>query len=473
MFATATRNFVEEVDERGGLLIPMRSLNDSVSLLTVVVSQKRFWFWQKPKHMPTDFTLNDVLTGNAPITPVLIETDFIKYNGTYGDSIHGTADATFIHSNVSVEGKESSKLQLLFGSLKKDEVDVRKLLQDSKNRVLDMSHRLIQQTKKKRQVFGVVKERIVTSQPCSVIEEVQQAEQCTGALSLCGPKSPKVSLKDNGSLSKDSNVTMEIPTNTTLAYALIELEVKHDGRYELCLMSNKGGFEVDSPTQKGLAGVTGAPVQNNPDVSHLARELENLHAHFQLLSALPACGRSSLLKNITAVMEDRAALSALQSVLDQMLLDKSANMADVSEAHKQCIQPVVDVLEESECGSAAQTERSASVLSALHLITSALDELTCDSLAALRVCSSPDVLKIMELLVQCLLGSGASPASGADLAALPEVILRNVEHLFAASDVNLERDAARVRINQLRQPANRPLILCIALRGLHSLAHCV
>lgn len=41
----------------------------------------------------------------------------------------------------------------------------------------------------------------------------------------------QVSLKENGSLSKDSNVTMEIPIHTTLAYALIELEIKHDGRY--------------------------------------------------------------------------------------------------------------------------------------------------------------------------------------------------------------------------------------------------
>lgn len=41
----------------------------------------------------------------------------------------------------------------------------------------------------------------------------------------------QVSLKDNGNLSKDSNVTMEIPTHTTIAYGLIELEVKQDGRY--------------------------------------------------------------------------------------------------------------------------------------------------------------------------------------------------------------------------------------------------
>lgn len=65
---------------------------------------------------------------------VLTETDFIKYNGTYGGHIQGSADATFMQSNVSVEGKESSKLQMSFGSLRKDEVDVRRLLQDSKNR---------------------------------------------------------------------------------------------------------------------------------------------------------------------------------------------------------------------------------------------------------------------------------------------------------------------------------------------------
>ena len=56
-----------------------------------------------------------------------------------------------------------------------------------------MTHSLVQQTKEKhKQSFGIVKERIVTTQPCSVIEEVQQGGQCGGGLSLCGPKNPKV-----------------------------------------------------------------------------------------------------------------------------------------------------------------------------------------------------------------------------------------------------------------------------------------
>lgn len=41
----------------------------------------------------------------------------------------------------------------------------------------------------------------------------------------------QVLLKENGNLNKDSNVTMEIPIHTTIAYGLIELEVKQDGRY--------------------------------------------------------------------------------------------------------------------------------------------------------------------------------------------------------------------------------------------------
>lgn len=60
-----------------------------------------------------------------------------------------------------------------------------------------MSHCLIFQTKDKpRRAFGIVKERIVTTQPCSVIEEVQQGGGCGGGLSLCGTTSPKVCGED-------------------------------------------------------------------------------------------------------------------------------------------------------------------------------------------------------------------------------------------------------------------------------------
>ncbi|XP_032375585.1 gasdermin Eb isoform X2 [Etheostoma spectabile] len=466
MFATATRNFVEEVDN-GGLLIPVSSLNDTIALLTVVVKRKRFWVWQKPKYIPSDFNLNDILTGDIPMKPDVIETDFIKYNGTFGDNIQATVDANFVHASVSVEGKDSSKLQSSFGSLKKEEVDVQKLLRDSKSRVLDMSHDLIQQTKEKpRQVFGFVKERIVTTQPSSVIEEVQQGAQCGGGLSLCGPKRSKVSLKENGSLSKDSNITMEIPIHTTIAYALLELEIKQDGRFEMCLMSDTtGGFEVDGLAKRRPLGVFGAPASEK---NYLRQELEQLSDHFQLLSSLPATTRSFLLQQITKVMEDRGACSSLQNALEQMCLDERPALGDVTttEPQKQNIRAILDLLEQS-----GQVE-STPVLTALNLVTSAMDEMTNDCLAVLGVCCSLTVLQALELLVQCVSGKGELHLSGAGLAALTEDVFEKTEHLFALSNVSLERDGDTVKTKISHLAGNRPLVLCIAVRGLASLAHC-
>lgn len=468
MFSTATRNFVEEVDPEG-LLIPVSSLNDTVALLTVVVKRKRVWFWRKPKYIPTDFNLNDLLTGDTPITPVVIESDFIKYNGTYSDNIQGTVDAQFVHANVNVEGKDSSKLQSSFGSLKKEELDVQKLLKASKERVLDMSHCLIQQTKEKhRRTIGIAKERIVTTQPCSVIEDVQQGGQCGGLLSLCGPINPKVSLKENGSLGKDSNVTMEIPPHTTIAYTVIELEVKNDGRFNLCLMSDTtGGFEVDGSTKALLC--TGEPPTQASENTLLTQELEKLSPYFQLLSDLPASTKSSLLQQITKVIVDRAAVTSLENVLHQMCLNESPAKGEVkAESHNQDIQALLEALVES--GDAGQ---STSALKALHLIISALDEMTNTCLTLLGMCCSPTVLKTLELLVQHVSGSRELPQSSAGLAALTGDVYEKTQHLFASSNLSLKRDGDTLRTEIEHQAGNLALVLCIAIRGLASLVHTV
>lgn len=107
------------------------------------------------------------------------------------------------------------------------------------------------------------------------------SDQCTNL---------QVFLKDNASLLKDCDVTMEIPVDTAIAFALTELEIRHNGHFgesdkdrgvfisarilwfmrrappsaELCLMSDtKGGFEVDGPPQTKPVGVAGPPA-NNP-----------------------------------------------------------------------------------------------------------------------------------------------------------------------------------------------------------------
>lgn len=274
----------------------------------------------------------------------------------------------------------------------------------------------------------------------------------------------RVSLKENGSLSKDSNVTMEIPIHTTLAYALLELEIKHDGRYELCLMSDTTGrFEVDGPSKRGLLGIVGAP---DSEKSHLAQELEQLRDHFQLLSALST--RSSLLQQITEVMADRGAVSLLQDVLEQMCFEKKPAVSDVTatESQKHNIQAILDLFEQS--GQVAFK----SVLSAFHLITSAMDEMTNDILSLLGTCCSLTVLPALELLVQCVSGTGELSLSSAGFAALTEDVYEETERLFASSNVSLKRDGNTVTADIRHTPGNLPLVLCIAVRGLASLARC-
>ncbi|XP_041648389.1 gasdermin-E-like [Cheilinus undulatus] len=470
MFATAARNFVEEVDH-GGVLIPVSGLNDTINLLTVVVKRKRFWKWQRPKYLPTDFNLNDLLTGDTPITPVSIETDFIKYNGTFGDNIQGSVDANILdYSSFKLESKDTSKLQSSFGNLKKEEVDVQKLLRDTKGRLLDMSHDLVHQTMvKPRQVFGIVKERILTTQPSSVIEEVQQGGQCGGGLSFCGPKSSKVSLKENGSLNKDSNITMEIPVHTTLAYALIELEIKHDGRFELCLMSDtNGGFEVDGLAGETLLLVSEASLCTSEN-NHLREELEQLRDHFNLLSSLPAPTRSSLLQHLTKVMEDKEAVSSLQHVLEWMRLNEKPSLDEVraTDPYKQNIKAIVDLLEQAK---SAQENKPTSVLSALHLITSAIDEMSHECHAILGVCCNLTGLQTLERLVHCVSGNGELPVGSAGVAASTEDIFEKIKHLFASSEVSLKRDGDELKTEIHTQAGNHPLVLCIAVKGLASLA---
>ncbi|XP_036792548.1 gasdermin-E [Oncorhynchus mykiss] len=518
MFSTATRNFVEEIDDDGSL-IPVSSLIDSDKLvpLSLVVKRKRFWIWQKPKYLPSDFTLSDVLTGDTPLTPVVVKTDFLKYQGTFGDNKSGNFESNLVAVNLKVEGKDTSKLQSSFGSLKKEEVDVQKLLRDSKDKLLDMSHCLIQQTREKsREVFAVVKERIVTTQPCSVIEEVQQGGQLGELLSFCGPKSTQASVKENSSLHKDSNVSLEIPAHTVIAYGIIELEIKLNGHYELCLMSDTlGGFEVDGPVKKSLVGVSGAR-DDTPKKSFFQRELEKLRGHFQLLSVLPADTRSSLLQLLKTTMEDREAVSVLESVLDQMCTGKTADLGEVKEASQmQTVQAILNLLEHSDSSptrsllsdssqtpsllsdssqtptllsdssqtrslsDSSQTRsllsdssQTPSLLNATHLIISAMDGMTDECLSVLGSCCSPPVLQALQILVQHVAaGSGETLSlSDAGLAVLTEEELyQRTESLFGHSEVTLKREEDTLRTEMKDQPGYLPIVMSITVKGLASL----
>lgn len=74
--------------------------------------------------------------------------------------------------------------------------------------------------------------------------------------------------------------------------------------------------------------------------------------------------------------------------------------------------------------------------------------------------------------VQCVSGKGEMPLSSAGLAALPEDMYENAEHLFASSNMSLKRGGDTLKTEIKHKSGNLHLVLCIAVRGLASLAPC-
>ncbi|KAJ8290668.1 hypothetical protein GJAV_G00016110 [Gymnothorax javanicus] len=487
MFAKATSNFVKEIDPEG-CLIPVSRLNDSDKLvpLSLIIRRKRFWFWQRPKYQPTDFTLSDVLLGDAPIDPVILETDFLKYAGTFGDSVSGKVDGGVGSANLSVEGKGSFKLQSSFGSLKKQEVKVEKLLHDSKDRVLDLEHSLVHQTLEKRnEAFGILKERIVTTQQCSVTEEVEEHGDCSGLLGFFSRKIIKVSVKENGHAEQDSSVSLEIPAHTAIAYSIIELEVRRNGQYELCLQPDtSGGFEVGGPIKANdavdgrvLKAAARRPV-SAAGTPVLQTELEKLQAHFQQLADLPVETRSALLKLLLAIMLDRPALSTLACGLEELCLGGAPDLSELesSASLKQAVQDILDLVLQSKVGQNQSDGQSGgphpspSVLSATLVLVSAMAEMTDAALIHLGYCS-PQLLQALQRLVHCLAAGGELGLQDPALAPLleQEEAFERAEQLFSCSSATLRREDQTLRAETRPQPEHRPLVLCIAIRGLASL----
>ncbi|XP_056375802.1 gasdermin-E isoform X4 [Hyla sarda] len=350
MFAKASKNFLRDIDA-GGELISISSLNDSdkAQLLSVVAKKKRFWCWQKPKYHFSSCAclLGDVLTEETALKPVVVESEFVTYEGKFGDLIQGNMEADFatIHGNVG--GTEKVESQSSFGTLRKQEVDMQHLMKDVQDRKVNLHHPFIQQlNENKNDILCILKEKIVTTQKCVISQQSQIEETCkVGGKLGVKAKSVTVSVTESGNF-KDENTVLEIPAPTAIAYGVVELFVKHDGHFaesrvpkrevralilqcfrkgrqhessmEFCLLSEKqGGFEKKSEMYQcttpvpydtrslcdfdvvdGFRDVSvhGKPVLSNAALSVLQPEMPD-----SALTILAACCKLHLLPALCAL----------------------------------------------------------------------------------------------------------------------------------------------------------------------------
>lgn len=254
MFAKATWNFLKEVDA-GGNLIAVSNLNDSdkLQLLSLVTKKKRYWCWQRPKYQFLSVTLGDVLTEDQFLSPVVVESDFVKYEGKFENHVSGTLETALGKVKLNVGGKGLVESQSSFGSLRKQEVDLQQLIGDAQERTINLKNPVLQQVlERKNAVLCVLTQKIVTTQKCVISEHVQIEEKCGGMVGI-QTKTVQVSVMEDGNIIKDSNVVLEIPAPTTIAYSVIELYVRADGQFEFCLLQGKhGGFQQETRSNSVL-----------------------------------------------------------------------------------------------------------------------------------------------------------------------------------------------------------------------------
>lgn len=474
MFSKATANFVRQIDPEGSLIHVSR-LNDSQKLIpmALVVKRNRFWFWQRPKYEPTDFTLSDLLLGDEVLTPGVSEKEFARFKGTYVDKLSGKVDTEAGSSGATLEGGGTSKLQSCFEKLNKEELDVKKLLRDSSNRLVDMEHRLVQQLEKRTEVLAVVKDRIFTTNSCSVTQK--QKDQCIfqGVLALLGMlgSSAKVCVKDSNNMESESDVSLDIPSGTVIAYSVLELEIKKNGHYAICLGPGTiGGFVADSPIttspSNGFFDTVDGKCngQKLPDKVPLGALHNGSHAmDLSALAELPQSTRWALFKKLQETLKDRSALCYLQCVLEKLCSGETLTLAKEGELSVSAIldQPGSDGHNgNGQCGVPAH-------LNATHLLVSAMEELPDETLSLLSK-SRPGFLVTSDTLMSRLMESG-EPLSTVPLQ--DSQTFQLVERLLGSSHIKLKRDADRLWMETETNAGVLPLVLHLSIQGLSLLCN--
>ncbi|XP_068064814.1 gasdermin-E isoform X1 [Anomalospiza imberbis] len=510
MFGKATKNFVRETDS-GGDLIPVSHLNasDKLQLLSLVTKRRKFWCWQKPKYHFLTVTLSDVLTEDKPIKPVIVESDFAKYMGKFEDFVQGSIETSFVKFSLGAGGKGYVENQSSFGNLRKQEVDLQQLMKDVKDRTIDLNSSLLQQViERKREVLCILREKIITTQRCTISEHIQTEEKVSGVMG-CTAKTIKVSVSENGSLVKDSSVILEIPPATAIAYGVIELFIKHNGQFEFCLLDEQqGGFEkestegsaythsvqfrdasflyqpdaVDNEMYSGAknlvlsdASISILKQEIHSFIFHcfLGKDLSRLKIQFQPFVKLPEDKQRALYKTLCELLLHEEMVTALGDMFDDIC---TGDKPDLEELKIEQQRDLLDFLQLLGCSLKSELllqkyqPQDEELFSAAHLLISAISELPDDTLVLLRACCDLQVVPALCCLPNVASADGTVALSSPLVATLADRgRFEVVQRLFASSNISLEMTEFSVKAVTMKEPRFFPLVLYVALYGFHAL----
>ncbi|XP_016327956.1 pejvakin-like [Sinocyclocheilus anshuiensis] len=207
-----------------GRLVPVPSLSeaDRYQPLSLVTRKRRRHFWKKTKYATTPFSLKDILVGEKEITAGVSSYQLLNYEDKSDVALNGRLGNHLIHEvGVNVSGSDSVAVKASFGIVTKHEVEVPTLLRELNARKVDLDHCLIHQSKESgRTVLCVVMESIRTTRQCSLTVHA-------------GVRGTTMRFQiDDGRNPKGRDKAIVIPAHTTIAFSVLELYVRLDGRLE-------------------------------------------------------------------------------------------------------------------------------------------------------------------------------------------------------------------------------------------------
>lgn len=468
------------------------NLNDSdkLQLLSLVTKKRRFWCWQKPKYQFLSVTLGDVLTEDQILSPVVVESDFVKYEGRFENHTRGALKTALGKVKLTLGGKGFVESQSSFGTLRKQEVDLQQLIRDAQGRTIDLKNPVLQQVlERKNEVLCVLTQKIVTTQQCVISEHVQMEKCGVVGIQL---KTVQVSVMDRGNISKGSNVVLEIPAPTTLAYGVIELYLRVDGQFEFCLLQEKhGGFQQTRESscasleplpllELGFWDMTdalqGASVVDEP-LGVLKQVTWLLKRNVHPFAELPEPQQTALNDVLQEVLFDEEMLVVLEQVCDSVassrLLPPLAGLGELKPSQQQQLMAFLQLAGCSVQGGVPDPEDVVSnrkLFSTAYLLVSALAEMPDNAAVLLGTCCKLQIIPTLCHLLYALSDEGMSDLEDPMLAPLKDAeTLEMVQHLFALADINLEMLQSSVQATASKDPAVLPLILYISLNGLCAL----
>lgn len=468
------------------------NLNDSdkLQLLSLVTKKRRFWCWQKPKYQFLSVTLGDVLTEDQILSPVVVESDFVKYEGRFENHTRGALKTALGKVKLTLGGKGFVESQSSFGTLRKQEVDLQQLIRDAQGRTIDLKNPVLQQVlERKNEVLCVLTQKIVTTQKCVISEHVQMEKCGVVGIQL---KTVQVSVMDRGNISKGSNVVLEIPAPTTLAYGVIELYLRVDGQFEFCLLQEKhGGFQQTRESscasleplpllELGFWDMTdalqGASVVDEP-LGVLKQVTWLLKRNIHPFAELPEQQQTALNDVLQEVLFDEEMLVVLEQVCDSVassrLLPPLAGLGELKPSQQQQLMAFLQLAGCSVQGGVPGPEDVVSnrkLFSTAYLLVSALAEMPDNAAVLLGTCCKLQIIPTLCHLLYALSDEGMSDLEDPMLAPLKDAeTLEIVQHLFALADINLEMLQSSVQATASKDPAVLPLILYISLNGLCAL----